>query len=327
MKPLISVIVPVYKVEPYLRKCVDSILNQTYTNLEVILVDDGSPDNCGAICDEYARKDSRVRVIHKENGGQATARNAALEIASGEYVAFVDGDDWLDVLLYENVICHAPFDAALFGCTYVEEKSGKCVKRIACEKPEILVWKDGSKKTEELVLNSLFGYACNKVYSRAVIGDIRMPDALLREDLLFNMQVFAETEWIQLVDCTGYFYVQHEGSTLSKGYSGPVPDIGAVAEQMQVVHPQLPDIINRKLANGFIKQYICDAVYKFVFQNEKLTEEARIQELDQFFRNIKVPKILKAYPDDGGLFILLDLCVRMRAPNLFYRIMRRKWNG
>lgn len=95
MKPLISIIVPVYKVEPYLRKCVDSILNQTYKNLEIILVDDGSPDNCGAICDAYASKDSRVKVIHKENGGLSSARNAGLEIASGEYISFVDSDDIL----------------------------------------------------------------------------------------------------------------------------------------------------------------------------------------------------------------------------------------
>lgn len=91
---MISVIVPVYKVEPYLRRCVDSVLNQTYTDLELILVDDGSPDNCGAICDEYAAADSRVRVIHKDNGGVSSARNMGLDAARGEFVAFLDSDDW-----------------------------------------------------------------------------------------------------------------------------------------------------------------------------------------------------------------------------------------
>lgn len=95
MEPLISVIVPIYKVEQYLRQCVDSILNQTYTNLEVILVDDGSPDNCGAVCDEYAAKDTRVKVIHKPNGGLSDARNAGLNIAVGNYYYFVDSDDML----------------------------------------------------------------------------------------------------------------------------------------------------------------------------------------------------------------------------------------
>ena len=93
--PLISVIVPVYKVEPYIHRCVDSILEQTYQNLEIILVDDGSPDNCPAICDEYAAKDKRVKVIHKPNGGPSDARNVGMAAATGEYLSFVDSDDWL----------------------------------------------------------------------------------------------------------------------------------------------------------------------------------------------------------------------------------------
>ncbi len=104
----ISIIVPVYKVEPYLRKCVDSILAQTFTDFEVILVDDGSPDNSGKICDEYASKDSRVRVIHKENGGLSSARNAGIDVARGKYLGFVDSDDYIEKdmyeLLYDNIV-------------------------------------------------------------------------------------------------------------------------------------------------------------------------------------------------------------------------------
>ena len=99
----ISVIVPVYMVESYLHRCVDSILSQTFVDFELILVDDGSPDNCGAICDEYAAKDSRIRVIHQKNGGLSAARNAGLDVAREEYYAFVDGDDWIDPDMYENM--------------------------------------------------------------------------------------------------------------------------------------------------------------------------------------------------------------------------------
>lgn len=104
MYNLISVIVPIYNVELYLQKCIDSILGQTYHNLEIILVDDGSPDRCGAICDEYAQKDSRVKVIHKENGGLSDARNAGMSIMTGEYVAFVDSDDWIEPEMYERLM-------------------------------------------------------------------------------------------------------------------------------------------------------------------------------------------------------------------------------
>ena len=97
MNPTISVIVPVYKVECYLHRCIDSILAQSYTDFELLLIDDGSPDNCGLICDEYAAKDSRVRVFHKENGGVSSARNLGLDNARGEWIAFIDSDDYVDV--------------------------------------------------------------------------------------------------------------------------------------------------------------------------------------------------------------------------------------
>ena len=103
-QPKISVIVPVYKVENFLDRCVESIVGQTYENLEIILVDDGSPDNCPAMCDGWAEKDSRIRVIHKENGGVSSARNAALDIATGDYIGFVDSDDWIEPEMYSSLI-------------------------------------------------------------------------------------------------------------------------------------------------------------------------------------------------------------------------------
>ena len=101
---MISIIVPVYKVEKYLKRCIDSILSQTYTDFELILVDDGSPDNCGAICDEYAQKDGRIIVIHKENGGLSSARNAGLDVAIGDYIGFVDSDDMIGSHYYEALL-------------------------------------------------------------------------------------------------------------------------------------------------------------------------------------------------------------------------------
>lgn len=101
--PLISVIVPVYKAEPYLQRCVDSIRNQTYSNLEIILVDDGSPDRCGEMCDAFAKEDKRIRVFHKENGGQSSARNLGLNNMTGTYVGFVDSDDWIEPDMYEHL--------------------------------------------------------------------------------------------------------------------------------------------------------------------------------------------------------------------------------
>ena len=106
-KPLISVIVPVYKVERYLDECVESIVNQTYHNLEIVLVDDGSPDNCPQMCDDWAKKDERIRVIHKENGGVSSARNAGLDICTGDYISFIDSDDWIPSNFEEEMLAKA----------------------------------------------------------------------------------------------------------------------------------------------------------------------------------------------------------------------------
>ena len=115
----ISIIVPVYKVEKYLSKCVESILSQTFVDFELILVDDGSPDRCGEICDKYALKDKRIKVIHKENGGLSDARNAGIQVAQGEYLAFVDSDDYIEPQLVENCLARArdmEAPVVLYGC-------------------------------------------------------------------------------------------------------------------------------------------------------------------------------------------------------------------
>ena len=127
---MISVIVPIYNVEKYVNKCVGSIVNQTYTNLEIILVDDGSPDRCPEICDEWAKKDSRIKVIHKKNGGLSDARNAGMKIASGDYIAFVDSDDWIAPEMYERLLMAIKNDNSDIAACAVK-----------------MVWEDGSSRT------------------------------------------------------------------------------------------------------------------------------------------------------------------------------------
>ena len=119
MSGVISVIIPVYKAEEYLERCVDSVLAQTYSNLEIILVDDGSPDNSGQICDRYAEKDSRVKVIHKKNGGVSSARNAGLDVATGEFVAFVDSDDFIAPDMYEKLMVSLSSGSDLSMCDFM----------------------------------------------------------------------------------------------------------------------------------------------------------------------------------------------------------------
>ena len=128
-QPLLSVIIPVYKVEKYLRRCLDSIVNQTYKNLEIILVDDGSPDNSGKICDEYAQNDKRIKVIHQKNKGQGAARNTGIIAANGELITFVDSDDWIENNTYEIMVSKLlQYELDIIKCAIVETDGSK-IKR------------------------------------------------------------------------------------------------------------------------------------------------------------------------------------------------------
>lgn len=210
-KPLISVIVPVYKVEKYLQKCIDSILNQTYENLEIILVDDGSPDNCPRICDEYARRDGRVRVIHKQNGGLSDARNAGLKVFCGEYLMFVDSDDWIEPNYVEAMFAVATrhdLDLVISGVTYTyenEDRKNECAP--------------AGNDVVELVSNSLMGYAWNKLYRRNIVK--REFENIIREDMLFNLGVYSDNTGIKYgtTNNCGYNYFQRAGSCLHSSIS------------------------------------------------------------------------------------------------------------
>ena len=186
--PELSIIVPVYKVEPYLRRCIDSILAQTFRDFELILVDDGSPDNCGAICDEYAAKDSRIIVIHQKNQGVSAARNAGLDIAKGTYLGFVDSDDWIEPEMYETMISTAKVkNVGLVVCdVMINNDAGKV------EDVELTHY------TYHGVLYDLFskpsklrGYCFNKLYSTSKIKTCRFISGLkMWEDLTFLMDLY-----------------------------------------------------------------------------------------------------------------------------------------
>ena len=216
---LISVIVPVYKVEPYLDKCVRSIVEQTYQNLEIILVDDGSPDNCPAMCDAWAEKDSRIKVIHKENGGLSDARNAGLAIATGDYIAFVDSDDWIAPDFIRELYYameRTGAEIAECGTTYVDESDKVLRQRGVAPVTEM----DKLEALRRLVLeDGIYQTVWNKLYRRAVIEDILFEKGKHHEDDFWTYQIFDKIEKLAVVERPMYYYLQRSGSIIGTGYT------------------------------------------------------------------------------------------------------------
>lgn len=217
---LISVIVPVYKVEPYLDRCVQSIVDQTYRNLEIILVDDGSPDNCPAMCDAWAEKDSRIKVIHKENGGQADARNVGMAVAAGEYVAFVDSDDWIDTQMYQRMYeVMTATDSDIVSCGFKRIwDNGKPVQESLSVDTDIILERDAA--IDAMITGTgLVQVPCNKLYKRCLLSDILFPVGVAHEDEFWTWQVVFRANRVSILKESYYNYLQRKDSTMGVGFS------------------------------------------------------------------------------------------------------------
>lgn len=222
LKPLISVIVPVYGVEKYLGACIESILAQTHENIELILVDDGSPDDCGKICDAYAEKDARVKVIHKENGGVSSARNAGLAAVSGEYVGFVDSDDTISPTMYEELyteLVNTNSDVSVCKLRRVRTKeqsiappSSDNIVRVEYTREEIIA--------EMIMVRTFSGSLCNKLFKAELVKDIRLDEKIYAaEDLLFAVEAILKAKKACYFSRELYNYFTRDGSATQISFS------------------------------------------------------------------------------------------------------------
>ena len=219
--PTISIIVPVYNVEKYIHRCIDSILAQTFTDFELILVDDGSPDNCPAICDEYAKKDSRVRVIHKPNGGVSSARNAGVDAARGEYVAFVDSDDWITFNCMEKMVAaceenHA--DMVLCGYVFATDKAAESPKTAA--QNVILTGREAVDfYGKENILNNTchFRAPWAKMIRRSIVASVPFPlDRIYAEDAACIYLWMWQAKKVVGIADELYYYFQNPGGICAR---------------------------------------------------------------------------------------------------------------
>ena len=275
--PTISVIVPVYNVEPYLHRCVDSILSQTFLDFELILVDDGSPDNCGAICDEYVAKDVRVKVIHKANGGLSDARNAGLDIAKGDYIGFVDSDDYIHPQMYEILIGIMEREHTdLVQCWYQRVQPNEIITHLPItELPEV------KKYNKETILNQyqpsfwkkIPGYVWLKLYRKAIFEELRFPKGVIIEDQHILIPTIEQCESIALIDLPLYYYVQSPNSILRGGVT-----LKRVCDHMDIYNKHLAFFEDR----GNSVQY-------------RLTQEAMCSVFSLYYFNHHFVKPIEGY--------------------------------
>lgn len=263
----ISIIVPVYNVEKYLSKCIDSILNQSFKDFELILVNDGSTDNSGKICDEYKKNNTNITVIHKKNGGLSSARNTGLSICKGEYIAFIDSDDYIHPkmfeVLYNNLILYAA-DISICDYERVIEKTENKVEEIN----NIVVKQyDNIEAIERLYTedNAKFIICCNKLYKRELFNNIKFENGKYHEDEYIIPKILYKCKKVIFNDCKLYYYLIRPGSITGKGFNIHKLDaLDAFEERIKFFEEN--NLI--QFRNKAEYDYLC-RVFKYYFTIEK----------------------------------------------------------
>ena len=241
--PLISVIVPVYKVEAYLPRCLESLTHQTYDNLQILLVDDGSPDRSGIICDAWAEKDSRIRVIHQENRGGGAARNAALDAAEGELLAFVDSDDYIHPDLYRHLYSLLELGADIAECSYVETLDDHAVLGGGSTEPKFYTREEAM---ESHIRDTQFRQLIwNKLYRRPVAEGVRFPVGTKIDDEYYTYRLLGNAEKLVRSDFVGYAYRQQPDSVMHGSFSlKRVQSLDAKQQRLAYLRKHLPALEN-----------------------------------------------------------------------------------
>lgn len=275
-KEIVSIIIPVYNVEKYIENCIESIVNQTYKNIEIILVDDGSTDKSGSICDKFSKIDNRISVIHKTNGGLSSARNNGLKVCNGKYVTFIDSDDWIKKDFVETMLSiaiNSSADLVISGLIsktnydFIDDNNNNDYKEInRIQAIECCLY--GEKGIDVS--------ACGKLYSKKLFENIVFPEKKLYEDFLIFDEIINASNKIMLTSYCGYFYLQRQGSIMNSSYN----------DSRYILISKSEELIKKyknTLFNATVYRYV---VNNYLFLKMVLNDKKHLNELNMFRQNI-----------------------------------------
>lgn len=326
----ISVIIPVYNVEKYLKQCLDSVLCQTYKNLEILLVDDGSTDNSGSICDDIAKMDSRIKVIHKENGGLSSARNAGLDLAIGDYIAFVDSDDYLDLSTFENCIAkllETDADVCMFSHFTTDGQYEKAHKLPLDKeiyqreelKTNIVPLFIGQKNGNE---EPLLGFVCRQIFKRNAIGELRFRSErdYYAEDVVFDLEFYTKANKMCVINKPLYYYRYVETSLSNRYREGLFEKLlRLIAFKQEIIEKHkitdCEERINRSIfraARGGIIN---------VKRASSLSKKTKKQEIKKIVNNLLVRKSIKKIKLKGIKEKIFAILLKLRLSSILLAII------
>ena len=314
----ISVIVPVYNVEQYLERCVDSIINQTYTNLEIILVNDGSTDNSGKLCDELAKKDERIRVIHKENGGLSDARNRGIDESESDLVGFIDSDDYIDSDMYEVLLKNLnDTDADLSMCALYDVYNNTPEAQVTNKE----TWKLSSEQAIKMVMEAkiLSVTAVNKLYRKSLFTDLKFEVGKIAEDAFIMIKLLDKCEKIVATNEKKYYYVHRENSITTQKFSTKFLNVIEAYEQNSNIilekYPKLKDVAQTRMNWAYF--YVLDRLLLDDNYNDKELENKLISYLKNHHKDILNDPLFTKGRKIGFIALLL-------SRNLYRKLIEKR---
>ena len=314
----ISVIVPVYNVEQYLERCVDSIINQTYTNLEIILVNDGSTDNSGKLCDELAKKDERIRVIHKENGGLSDARNRGIDEAESDLVGFIDSDDYIDSDMYEVLLKNLNnTDADLSMCALYDVYNNTPEAQVTNKE----TWELNSEQAIKMVMEAkiLSVTAVNKLYRKSLFTDLKFEVGKIAEDAFIMIKLLDKCEKIVATNEKKYYYVHRENSITTQKFSTKFLNVIEAYEQNSNIilekYPKLKDVAQTRMNWAYF--YVLDRLLLDDNYNDKELENKLISYLKNHRKDILNDPLFTKGRKIGFIALLL-------SRNLYRKLIEKR---
>ena len=284
MNPMISVIVPIYNVEKYLARCVDSIVNQTYKNLEIILVDDGSPDRCPQMCDDYAEKDSRIKVVHKKNGGLSDARNAGMAVATGEYISFIDSDDYVSDDFFECLLdAMNKENSDIAECSVVKLYEDNRFDEFS-DDLSVKTYDTQDAMSALIAENPFHQHVWNKLYKTELVKNIPYAVGKLNEDEFWTYQVFGRANKVSKLNKTMYYYFQRNSSIMGVGYNIRRLDaLEGKANRQKYIENNFPDLSTQAKIDLYGS---CMFAYQSVLQFMSGADKKKALELIRKYRKM-----------------------------------------
>ncbi|MDU6765984.1 MAG: glycosyltransferase family 2 protein [Gemella haemolysans] len=318
MDEKISVIVPVYNVEQYLERCVDSIINQTYKNLEIILVNDGSTDNSGQLCDELAKKDDRIRVIHKKNGGLSDARNMGIDEAEAELIGFIDSDDYIDEDMYELLINNLKAaNADLSMCGHYDVYNNVLEAQVVDKKTWELSPQEAIKMVMEAKILSVT--AVNKLYKKSLFSELKFEIGKIAEDAFIMIKLLDKCNKIVATNEKKYYYVHRENSITTQKFSLKFLNVIEAYEQNKEIilekYPELKEVAQMRMNWAYF--YVLDRLLLDKDYNDKKLENKLISYLKDYSKSILTDSLFTKGRKIGFVALLLNR-------NLYRKIIEKR---